>query len=718
MPATVAAGDLLICLFAYNNGNPFTSAVSTPSGWTSLEHTTMGTGQSRFALFAKVAAGTEGGTTVGFTTNNAEQAAVQVYRIPAASWEGTLAGGIDSAATSGTANPPSLAPGWGTEDILWIAAVSGDNAASNPVSGYPSNYGSGEDETTAGGTIGGWVGSARRELSAGSEDPGTFTVATGGQTLHSITIAVRPAAVQPTATAAVALPSATSASTATHTLTATGAASLPSPTASGSASHTISATGAASLPSLTGSASATHTSLPEADAAVTLPSLTAAGTATHSQSATAAVTLPSLTGAATALAGTPITVTIEANDDAYQVSDGTVTLDDFTALVDAVDEWHGFRFTGIAIPNGATITAAHLSVVPSSPGLDEPSHTIYGVASDDSTAFTTSSSDISSRTQTSASALWDEATLGATGDSRHMSPDISDIITEIVERPGWAEGNALSLVMHGSADASRDLGIYMSEIGTFSAPRISITYLGTGISATTTGTLPALTAAATATHTISATGAASLPSLTSASAAHMEPVATAAATLPALAGAATATQTFTATAAATLPSLTSSSSAAKTDPPVATAAVVLPSLMAAATATETHPQATAEATLPTLVAAIASTHELTATSAVTLPFPSAALAANSPTTGIGASSLPFLTAASSASWNSGRHIRLGGGVVTATTHQGGTVVGRPALQGGAVTGRPAVQGGTVEGTPRVQGGTVRGRPSVQGGTVD
>jgi hypothetical protein len=89
------------------------------------------------------------------------------------------------------ADPPSLNPaGWDVEAALWVAAAGYRFNANFTVA--PTNYaellfsGSPNDDNVP-------LGTALRELSAASEDPGTFTSSDGGNWV-SMTVAVRPAA--------------------------------------------------------------------------------------------------------------------------------------------------------------------------------------------------------------------------------------------------------------------------------------------------------------------------------------------------------------------------------------------------------------------------------------------------------------------------------------------------------------------------------------------
>jgi len=189
MPATVAAGDLLLVLFT-NDGD---ATVTTPGGWTQI-NTLVRSTYARGSIFAKDAVGNEGGTTVNFQTSLTEQAAAQVYRILAADWYGDIANGIASASFDPgavqTPDPPSLNPAaWDVEKTLWIAYAAG--SAWTSVTSYPTNYTNGRHIVTTADTTGASASSARRESEAASEDPGIFTMSESRSGVV-FTIAIRP----------------------------------------------------------------------------------------------------------------------------------------------------------------------------------------------------------------------------------------------------------------------------------------------------------------------------------------------------------------------------------------------------------------------------------------------------------------------------------------------------------------------------------------------
>jgi len=188
MPATVNAGDLLIVLFT-NDGS---ATVTTPAGW-SLLASDDNEPHVRLSVYYKIAAGTEGGTTVNFITSGVEQAAAQVYRIT--DWHGTTPPEISTAATgtSTRPNPASLDPaGWDVADTLWLAVAGQDRGDQSGTTAYPASYTDGISTLSSEGTASCRTLSARRVLAAASEDPGAFTIPVSEEWV-AFTIAVRPA---------------------------------------------------------------------------------------------------------------------------------------------------------------------------------------------------------------------------------------------------------------------------------------------------------------------------------------------------------------------------------------------------------------------------------------------------------------------------------------------------------------------------------------------
>jgi len=187
MPATVNAGDLLIVIFT-NDG---IATVTTPAGWTELASDKRGIAV-RLSAYYKIAVGDEDGTTVNFVSSMAEEAAAQVYRIT--NWHGTSPPEISTAATgiSTAPDPASLNPaGWDLEDTLWIAVAGQDRGDQSGTTAYPVSYTDGTSTLSAHSWQSCRTLSARRVLTAASEDPGAFTIPISDEWV-AFTIAIRP----------------------------------------------------------------------------------------------------------------------------------------------------------------------------------------------------------------------------------------------------------------------------------------------------------------------------------------------------------------------------------------------------------------------------------------------------------------------------------------------------------------------------------------------
>jgi len=182
-PATVNAGDLLIILAASSNTGTQTPAAS---GFTLI-----GGNNNRCYLLAKVAAGTEGGSSVSLTMTNSATCAAQVIRITG--WYGDLAGvenaTANSVGSSAQANPPSVTASWGSDDNLWLACCGG--VQDFTITGIPTDYTN--DVLTDSGGGAATVVSTRRELASATNDPANFAGINPTTANRSYTIVIRPA---------------------------------------------------------------------------------------------------------------------------------------------------------------------------------------------------------------------------------------------------------------------------------------------------------------------------------------------------------------------------------------------------------------------------------------------------------------------------------------------------------------------------------------------
>jgi type IV pilus assembly protein PilY1 len=144
-------------------------------------------------------------------------------------------------------------------------------------------------------------------------------------------------------------------------------------------------------------------------------------------------------------------VVSQASDDAEDPAVGTVY--DHPDLDLGSIEVVGMRFQNLDIPRGATITKAHITfeaLIGNGNNSDPTSLTFHGEASDNAATFNIGSeSDIYDRDDTTASVAWDNIPAW-TDYQTYDSPDVSSIIQEIIDRDGWAGGNAIAFKVTGS----------------------------------------------------------------------------------------------------------------------------------------------------------------------------------------------------------------------------------------------------------------------------
>lgn len=184
LPSGIQAGEILLMAIGHHRADrPW----STPSGWTGLAQDARGSTSSgcRMAVFYRVATGSEGSSVTVAADGTAHGAAI-VFRVT--DYDGAPEAQITNDRSS-TPSPPNLAPSWGSADTLWFALAV--NSPEQTLSSYPSGYSGG---VTGVGTNAGSgsnddsrTSAAYRQLTASSEQPGSFGIST---TVHWIAATV------------------------------------------------------------------------------------------------------------------------------------------------------------------------------------------------------------------------------------------------------------------------------------------------------------------------------------------------------------------------------------------------------------------------------------------------------------------------------------------------------------------------------------------------
>ena len=132
----------------------------------------------------------------------------------------------------------------------------------------------------------------------------------------------------------------------------------------------------------------------------------------------------------------------------------------------------GMRFASLNIPNGATVINAYLEFEVDETGSSATSVTISGEKADNPAVFTTANKNISNRLKTVSQIPWNNIPAWNTVNAKQQSPDISSIISEVVSRPGWTQGNSLVITISGSG--RRTAESFNGEAA--NAPKLTVTY--------------------------------------------------------------------------------------------------------------------------------------------------------------------------------------------------------------------------------------------------
>lgn len=188
-----------------------------------------------------------------------------------------------------------------------------------------------------------------------------------------------------------------------------------------------------------------------------------------------------------------VAVSLEADAPVGSVDGGS---SDLELIFDHEPQYVGMLFRSVAIPVGAGITNAYVQfqVDAIKEGVTDATLTleVYGGKEANAADLSETDNTVSSHPKTTAVVPWSPGPSVAEGDkgANEQTPDISAVVQEIIETPGWASGNNMLIVVAPDAammaqteDANREMESFDGD--PTGAPTLSVTYVeGTGISTT------------------------------------------------------------------------------------------------------------------------------------------------------------------------------------------------------------------------------------------
>jgi predicted phosphodiesterase len=136
----------------------------------------------------------------------------------------------------------------------------------------------------------------------------------------------------------------------------------------------------------------------------------------------------------------------------------------------------GMRFSSITIPQGSLISNAYIQFTCDETSSTTANLTIYGQDTGNASAFSTTSYNVSSRTQTSEQVSWSPSAWSTANEkgANQRTPYIKDIIQEIVDRADWLSGNSIAILITGTSGSIRCAKSYNGS--STNAPLLHIEY--------------------------------------------------------------------------------------------------------------------------------------------------------------------------------------------------------------------------------------------------
>ena len=149
----------------------------------------------------------------------------------------------------------------------------------------------------------------------------------------------------------------------------------------------------------------------------------------------------------------------------------------YDAVQTGTSQLVGLRFTGLELPEGASLSGAQLSFTPKEDGSGPVTLTIRAQAASDAPAFAESDADLSERPLTEASVSWTPGAWTKGGASEATTtPDLSPLFEELAAT-GWTSGSVV-FIISGEEGAQAQRNALAYDSGARTAPKLTVNYSG------------------------------------------------------------------------------------------------------------------------------------------------------------------------------------------------------------------------------------------------
>jgi hypothetical protein len=173
----------------------------------------------------------------------------------------------------------------------------------------------------------------------------------------------------------------------------------------------------------------------------------------------------------------PVTLTFNLavpTDDASQASNGSMTTTETETVLGSTEREAGYRFVAAGLPAGKQIISAKLTFVCRSTCSNSVQWTYEGEKSLTPTTFNTPLNNISLRPHTAANVV--DTPPAWTAGTRIESPELKDLLQEIVNQPGWASDSPVVLFIKAGGSSTRRLATFETSTAPRGPAQLVVTY--------------------------------------------------------------------------------------------------------------------------------------------------------------------------------------------------------------------------------------------------
>ncbi|MCB9150193.1 MAG: hypothetical protein H6641_15665 [Caldilineaceae bacterium] len=144
---------------------------------------------------------------------------------------------------------------------------------------------------------------------------------------------------------------------------------------------------------------------------------------------------------------------LQASGDDVEETVSTGSVAETGLTLDIGREHIALWFDNVTIDQGSTISAAYIEFVANATDSAALTLDVFFQDSDDAPALSTSDFDVSGRTARTTVTEWTPAAW--TNGFPYQTADLAAALQEVVDRPGWASGNAICVIIDGDGGSLR-----------------------------------------------------------------------------------------------------------------------------------------------------------------------------------------------------------------------------------------------------------------------